>query len=619
MLGSELMTEPTELREPQGMTLRDYARVLARRWWLILLVTVVAAGSAFAFSVAQTKMYQADAKLLYESSISVASPLTGATSDNPTNRQAELAAAVTILGSPDMQERGTGLVEDQLGGPPPAAYEVEGEVESSGSDTSYTDSVVIVMGRSEDPAVAAAAANAYAEAFVGWRKEKERTAVNDAIAALKDRMKQYKGAAKQSTEYVILAQRLEDMEIRKATITGNFRLVVPAVVPESPYEPKPLRSAILGLAVGLFAGIGLAFLLEQFDTRIHGAAEVARILRRPVLGRIPRFGKGRGGTADADESRVVALSDPDGAAAEAFRVLRSNLEFMSIDADVRSIGITSSEQGEGKSVTACNLAVSLALAGKRVILVDGDLRRPRIHRYLGLENDRGVTTVVTGKDDPLDALQRVDVSAASAKAREQADEEPGDAFDADADAEDEVGDAIVGAAAAGEAELAEIGDDEPGGLGGFLDGSLASDNGQGARLSVLTRGPRAPNPGEITASQRFADVIAAYVEVAEIVLIDTPAFLAVGDAGAMARAVDSLLFVVDPDQVRRPTLEAAAERLAHLPAPLLGVVVLRRRAGAAYRSSYEYGYYSHDYHDTGQRSGNGRGSAARRRKAKQQA
>lgn len=574
---SEPMTEPTDLREPQGMTLRDYARVLTRRWWLILLVTVVAAGSAFAFSVAQTKMYQADAKLLYESSISVASPLTGTTADNPTNRQAELAAAVTILSSPDMQQRGAELVEEQLGGAPAVAYEVEGEVESSSSGASYTDSVVVVMGRSEDPAVAAAAANGYSEAFVEWRIEKERVAVNDAIAALKDRMKQYKGAAKQSTEYVILAQRLEDMQIRKATITGNFRLVVPAAVPESPYEPRPLRSAVLGLAVGLFAGIGLAFLLEQFDTRIHGAAEVARILRRPVLGRIPRFGNGRGGTAEAEESRVVALTDPDGPAAEAFRVLRSNLEFMSIDADVRSVAITSSEQGEGKSVTACNLAVSLAQAGKRVILVEGDLRRPRVHHYLGLENDRGVTTVVTGKHKLADALQEVDLSKGPAKARLDAEE----ALD----------------------DPEEV---------------LAPNEDESARLLVLTRGPRAPNPGEIAASQRFADAVAACAEEAEIVLIDTPAFLAVGDAGAMARAVDSLLFVVDPDRVRRPTLEAAAERLAHLPAALLGVVVVRR-AGSGSRSHYEYGYHSYGYGDDHDRRGKWGLGSFHRRAARQRA
>ncbi|MBM3146902.1 MAG: hypothetical protein FJ000_03300 [Actinobacteria bacterium] len=647
------MPDELEPREAQGMTLRDYARVLARRWWLIALVALVAAGSAFAFSYSQTRMYQADARLLYESSISVASPLTGATSDNPTTRQAELGAAVTVLASPDMRERGDELLQKELGGPPEAGYEVEGEIESSGDSASYTDNVVLVMGRSSDPVVASAAANAYAAAFIEWRIEKERAAINDALAALKDRMKGYRGAAKQSTEYVILAQRLEDLEIRKATITGNFRLVVPAIVPESPYEPRPLRSAILGLAVGLFAGIGLAFLLEQFDTGIHGHHEVARILHRPVIGRLPHFGDGRGGIAQGSASRVVTLTDPDGNAAEAFRMLRSNLEFMSLDRTVASIMVTSSEQGEGKSVTSCNLAVSLALAGIRVIFIEGDLRAPRVHEYLGLPNDRGITTVVTGKDEPLDALQKVHLSAlhheAVGRPEAAARPAPGTAAAAagvtasaaapaaSADATAVVSATATEAASGGPtdtdavtvpaAQLAADGvsvetvvrpDDDvlrrspesrsptdgPAAVADATPGGNGSGDGEGAQMWVLTRGPRAPNPGEVVASKRFSEVIAEYTKAAELVIVDTPAFLVVGDAAAIARAVDGILFVVDPRAVKRPTLEAAAERLAHLPTPLLGAVVVGQSGGKRY-SSYDYGYRVAGYETDAGRGGRG--------------
>jgi Mrp family chromosome partitioning ATPase len=645
------MPDELEPREAQGMTLRDYARVLARRWWLIALVALVAAGSAFAFSYSQTRMYQADARLLYESSISVASPLTGATSDNPTTRQAELSAAVTVLVSPDMQQRGDELLAKELGGPPEAGYEVEGEVESSGGSSSYTDNVVLVMGRSSDAGVASAAANAYAAAFIEWRVEKERAAINDAVAALKDRMKGYRGAAKQSTEYVILAQRLQDLEIRKATITGNFRLVVPATVPESPYEPRPLRSAILGLAVGLFAGIGLAFLLEQFDTGIHGHHEVARILHRPVIGRLPHFGDGRGGVVQGAASRVVTLTDPDGNAAEAFRMLRSNLEFMSLDRKVASIMVTSSEQGEGKSVTSCNLAVSLALAGIRVILIEGDLRAPRVHEYLGLPNDRGITTVVTGKDEPLEALQRVHLSAVheEAAARPETATAAGSAHaaaapaDAAASAAAATADATAPAAASvaaltadsdADAVAAPAAQPAAGGVpvetvvraadddvlrcppefyppaGGSVavpdatPGGNGSGDGEGAQMWVLTRGPRAPNPGEVVASKRFSEVIAEYTKAAELVIVDTPAFLVVGDAAAIARAVDGILFVVDPRAIKRPTLEAAAERLAHLPAPLLGAVVVGQSGGKRY-SSYDYGYHASGYEHEGDRGGRG--------------
>jgi len=327
--------------------------------------------------------------------------------------------------------------------------------------------------------------------------------------------------------------------MRKATATGDFSVVVPASLPVAPYAPKPLRNAILGLAVGLFVAIGLVFLLEQFDTRLRGQEEVARFLGCPVIGRIPRI------PHSADKQPVPTLSDPDGQVAEAFRMLRGNLDFLALDSEMHSLAVTSSQQGEGKSVVACNLAVAAALAGRRVILLEGDLRRPRIQEYLGLGNERGLATVVTGAHKPMEALQRVDVNA------------PGQA----------------------RAFAPENG----------FDGSPG--------LYVLTHGPNVPNPGEIVASRTFAHLIEAYKSHADLVIVDTPALLAVGDAAAIARAVDGLVFVVDPARVKRPALRAAAEQLQHLPTRLLGVVVLQHHGRS---TSYSYGY--------GYGSGSGRGS-----------
>ena len=111
--------------------------------------------------------------------------------------------------------------------------------------------------------------------------------------------------------------------------------------------------------MGLFVAIGLVFLLEQFDTRLRGQEEVARILGRPIIGRIPRIRQA------AAKQPLPTLSDPDGQVAEAFRVLRGNLSYLTLDNEVHALAITSSQQGEGKSVTACNLAVAAALGGHR--------------------------------------------------------------------------------------------------------------------------------------------------------------------------------------------------------------------------------------------------------------
>ena len=368
--------------------------------------------------------------------------------------------------------------------------------------------------------------------------------------------------AKQSSSYLLLAQSAQALEIRKATATGDFSVVAPASLPAAPYAPKPLRNAILGLAVGLFAAIGLAFLLEQFDTRLRGQDEVVRILGCPIIGRIPRIRQ------SADGQPVVTLSDPDGPVAEAFRMLRGNLDFLGLDSDVHSLAVTSSQQGEGKSVAACNLAVAAALTGRRVILLEGDLRRPRIAEYLGLQNERGLATVANGTHNLVEALQRVDVKAP--------DEARGGV----------PGDGVVGP----------------------------------PRLYVLTHGPKVPNPGEIVASHWFAELVEKYGHNADLVIVDTPALLAVGDAAAIAGAVDGLVFVVDPSRVKRPTLQAAAEQLHHLPARLLGVVVLQHRSrstsysyGYGYGSGSGSGYYSSTSVNGSGKNGNGKSSRPRRR------
>jgi Mrp family chromosome partitioning ATPase/capsular polysaccharide biosynthesis protein len=523
----------------EGATLRDYLAVVWRRKWLVLLVIVVATGGAYGLSAMQTKMYSAASQLIYGNTVDVANPLAGNSYVDPTQRSVELESVGAVIAGPELKKRANALIVADLGaGALKTGYTVSSEVVASSDQaaggTVYS-SVVAIKGESSDAKLAAVTANSYAAAFIQMRKEGQRTQIGRAIDAVQNSLKgMTTKTQKASSDYILLQQRLHDLQILKATANGDFRVIVPASVPAAPFSPKPMRSAAIGLALGLFVGLGLAFLLELLDTSVRTDVDVAELLRQPILARIPRISKKL-----LDQSALVTITEPDGTSAEAFRMLRTNLAFMNVDGEMRSVVLTSCLQGEGKSVTIANLAVTMALGGKKVIVVDADLRRPRMHKYFGIGNEHGVSTVVTGQTELSDSLQAVSVVP------------------------------------------------QAGGNGvAFADWGAGSD--AKSRLYVLPSGPQTPNPGEIVSSKRLAGVIEALAAQADIVLVDSPAMLAVGDTPALADKVDGLLFLVEPDVVRKQTLTQARELLDKLPCRLLGVIVARRKAGSQYYAARYY-------------------------------
>ena len=534
---------------PERLTLRDYINVVWRRKWIVVLVVVVAAASAFFFSNRQPRQYVASADLIYESQLNISNPLTGQGYVDPSERLVQLNSVGSVIASPDMQQRAVGELRTQ--GESVVGFSVT-SAPLADTSSGATANVVRITATSGQPKLAAAAANAYAVTFVAYRKETVKSQIQRAIDAINGRLATYHGAAQQSTDYLVLQQRLADLQLLRSTASGNFRVLVPATVPTSPVSPKPFRSAILGFAVGLFAAIGLAFLLEQFDTRVRKPEEIAAILRQPVLGRIPRISQ-----KVLAEGAVTTLRQPDGHAAEAFRLVRTNLEFLSVDQAVHSVLLTSCVQGEGKSSAVANLAVTLTMSGKKVVIVDADLRRPRQHAYFGLRNEKGISTVASGQHELVDALMPVDVSGLA------------------------VGRTLPSFSAWAEASDAR------------------------STLFVLPSGPIPPNPGEIVASERLSSIIEQLEADADLVLVDTPAMLPIGDTSAIAPKVDGLIFLADMHVIKKPQLEAAAEQLMRLPVRMLGIIVRGAHTGGryGYRSGYSYTY---SYSDNGDRRRLGR-------------
>jgi len=519
-----------------GLNIRQFLVLARRHAWLIAAIALLAGGVAYVLSSRETAQYSATAQLLYSPGVDVSNPLATQVYVDPNAQQLQIQGATTMITSPEVDRRVASEIGTESPWPP---YTVAATVSASsqpGQSTSYSTGAIVTVA-SPDAQWAAKLANEYAKQFINWRIDNERASIGSAEAVLKAKLEEYKTPGQlASSEYAILTERLRDLEIRAATANGEFVLAVPATAPDAPYAPRPKRSTILGFGVGVLVGLGLAFLRERLDTRLRSHDEVGEMLELPVLGRIPRIS-----SDELKEGSLVVLTQAEGPAANAMRLLRANLEFASLGDEHRALMIVSALQGEGKSLTIANLATSLALAGKRVLLVDGDLRRPQIHKLFGVANTAGVSSVIAGLVELADAIQPsgplvMRTHTTSTRLRPKTVEAP---------------DASV------------------------------------PRLWLLTAGPHPPNPGEMIGSQRFASLIGQLKSMPfDSLLVDSPAFLAVGDALALAAGVDGVLLVANIKMTRRPLLEEAKEFLALMPAQKLGVIIVNDDANHDERYRY---------------------------------
>lgn len=200
-----------------------------------------------------------------------------------------------------------------------------------------------------------------------------------------------------STSLITTVDKLERPNDGAPSPVG-LSVVTPAVAPSAPFAPNTKLNLLAGLLSGLILGLGAAVLRSMMDNRIQGEADARRVTDAPVLGGIA-YG------SDAEASPLVTQVPAQSPRAESFRQLRTNLHFANVSGAAKSVLVTSSVPGEGKSTTATNLSIALAQAGQSVCLVDADLRRPAVDMYLGLERSAGLTTALVGEADINDLLQ----------------------------------------------------------------------------------------------------------------------------------------------------------------------------------------------------------------------
>jgi capsular exopolysaccharide synthesis family protein len=178
----------------------------------------------------------------------------------------------------------------------------------------------------------------------------------------------------------------------------SLSVIKPATAPVSPSSPNIRVNLLLGLLLGVGVGIGLSILRSSVDSRIRGEVDLRAVTDAPLLGAISY-------DQAATSKPLLTQAGAQSLRAESYRQLRTNLQFANIAGHTKTILVSSSLPGEGKSTTACNLAIALAQAGQSVCLVDADLRRPMVHEYMGLERNAGLTTALVGAANVEDLLQ----------------------------------------------------------------------------------------------------------------------------------------------------------------------------------------------------------------------
>lgn len=214
--------------------------------------------------------------------------------------------------------------------------------------------------------------------------------------------------------YAMVLSRMKESDLSSQLRVSNIRSLDPAIAPKTPISPRVRLNLAFGLFFGLFLGLGVALLVEFIDNTVKWPEDIEQSAGLVTLGVVPRIAGSTGQNsannpvAPADFELVVHRASKS-AVAESCRAIRTNLLFASTDRSLRTMVVTSPGPSEGKTTTAINLAIAMAQAGSRVLLVDTDMRRPRVHRVFGVAGSKGVSSLLLGDDKPEDVIKTTEV------------------------------------------------------------------------------------------------------------------------------------------------------------------------------------------------------------------
>lgn len=528
--------------QSQQPRLADYFRPLIARWWLIVIAVVVATAGVYVYYSRKPNVYSTSTLVYY---------------NDPGN---------PVTGQPDAAEATDRVVEDQatLLYSPTTAAEVASAIGYHGTPQSLLQDVTISSKQGQDfvqiaasagtPVEASTIANGFAKRLVTNLQGGVTTAERNAVRTLQAQVAQLPKGVNSANQMGADTAQISRLQLQLADPTTVASQVAPASVPSGPSSPKTARNALFAFILSLVAAIALAYGLARFDRRLKDPDELERAYGRPLLAVLPHT-RTPAPMHDGEPSLGSDFREP-------FRVLRTSLELASVDEPPRTIVVSSAMPGEGKSTVVRNLALAFREAGRRVAVVDLDMRHPALAPLFGVDEGPGVTEVLRDEADLKEVSTRIEVALP-------------------------VVDELLRASNGKRAQASSNG------------GSANGKSRNGSRphapeVTLVLGGARPANPPAVLASEKLLEVLNELRERYDIVLIDSAPVLAVTDTVPLLRYADAALFVGRLDVTTRDTAKRLMEFLGRVrDLNLLGIVAndLSRHEAGSYGYGYGYSAY----------------------------
>jgi succinoglycan biosynthesis transport protein ExoP len=394
------------------MDLSSYFKPLVKYWWLLGLASLVAILSSFVVVWRQPPIYQARATLVIGRAVYEPNP-----SANDLYLGQQLASFYADIGNRDVVSN---AAKEALGLNALPPYNVHPLPNTQMLEIVVTDSI---------PKRAMAVANELANQLIKQSptnqdagQQSHQEFINQQLSQLEEGIKETNSEIAKKQEELAnlnsarqisdlqqqidaLNSKLSNLQSTYAALLSNTQqgaqnsltLIESASLPQVPIGPNKPMIVLLSAVIAFAIAAGAAYLLEFLDNTVHGPDEVARLTGSETIGFLSDIGKD-------DFKGIYVAKNPRSALAEAYRSLRTNLDFLGINKPLKSILVTSSGIGEGKTTVSANLATVLAQGGKKVAIIDADMRRPRLHKLFDFENTRGLSDIFLGKADIQDAI-----------------------------------------------------------------------------------------------------------------------------------------------------------------------------------------------------------------------